>query len=216
MESPRLDEVLTRLAQLERKEAERVRRQRRLLSFGAALALVGTAAWAAVPHTFAIDTPALAAQVNANFTDLDTRLIALDSSLQALNAAVVARVPTGTIALFGGGTCPAGWTEFTPARGRALVGLPQGGTQQGTVGTALTNLANPVHSHEWSSLDFNLIWFSYDAAGNPVNVIDWGDGMDSNGSGTYPFSSDNGGRNFYTSRSSSNFPYIQLLLCSRN
>ena len=38
------------------------------------------------------------------------------------------------------GSCPTGWSEYTAARGRAVVGTPSGGTNAGTVGTALTNL----------------------------------------------------------------------------
>lgn len=48
-------------------------------------------------------------------------------------------VSTPMIALFNG-PCPTGWTEFTAAAGRALVGLPAGGTLAGTVGSALTDL----------------------------------------------------------------------------
>lgn len=48
-------------------------------------------------------------------------------------------VPTGGIMMFNG-ACPTGWSEYTAARGRALVGVPSGGTVEGTVGSALTNL----------------------------------------------------------------------------
>jgi hypothetical protein len=63
-------------------------------------------------------------------------------------------VPAGLLA-FTTGTCPSGWAEYTPARGRYLVGLPVGGTNGGTVGTALTPVENRpagVHSHTGSSL----------------------------------------------------------------
>lgn len=57
-----------------------------------------------------------------------------------------AGVPSGMIA-FSASTCPTGWSEYTSARGRVIVGLPSGGTSEGTVGTALTNLQNKTHTH---------------------------------------------------------------------
>ncbi|MBU1500158.1 hypothetical protein KKE48_04810, partial [Patescibacteria group bacterium] len=59
---------------------------------------------------------------------------------------------SGMIAPFAG-ACPTGWTEYTAARGRTVVGTPLSGTNAGTVGTALTNLGTrtitnvPSHSH---------------------------------------------------------------------
>jgi hypothetical protein len=35
--------------------------------------------------------------------------------------------------------CPAGWSEVTVLRGRAVVGLPASGAVNATVGTALPN-----------------------------------------------------------------------------
>ncbi|KKU95054.1 MAG: LPXTG-motif cell wall anchor domain protein, partial [Candidatus Gottesmanbacteria bacterium GW2011_GWA1_48_13] len=43
--------------------------------------------------------------------------------------------------------CPSGWTEYTAARGRTVVGTPASGTIAGTVGTALTDLEDRTHSH---------------------------------------------------------------------
>jgi len=55
--------------------------------------------------------------------------------------------PSGLIAYFTG-SCPSGWSEYTSARGRYIVGTPSGGTGQGTAGTALTNQENrPVGQH---------------------------------------------------------------------
>ena len=48
-------------------------------------------------------------------------------------------VPATMIGFFPG-DCPTGWTEYTSARGRFIVGVPSGGTVEGTVGSALTNL----------------------------------------------------------------------------
>jgi microcystin-dependent protein len=53
--------------------------------------------------------------------------------------------PSGLVGFFMGGVCPSGWSEITAARGRVIVGLPAGGTNQGTHGTALSNVgANNV------------------------------------------------------------------------
>jgi len=48
-------------------------------------------------------------------------------------------IPAGVI-VFTAGACPTGFTEYTAAQGFAIVGLPSGGTAEGTVGTAWTNL----------------------------------------------------------------------------
>jgi hypothetical protein len=45
-------------------------------------------------------------------------------------------VPSGMIGFFVA-DCPPGWTEFTTAQGRAIVGLPAGGQSGATVGDAL-------------------------------------------------------------------------------
>lgn len=52
------------------------------------------------------------------------------------------------------GTCPPGWSTFTAAQGRVIVGLVSGGTNAATVGTALSNLENrPVGQHVHSVTD---------------------------------------------------------------
>ena len=71
--------------------------------------------------------------------------------------AIGARVEAAYTPLFPGAilfsntsTCPAGWTEFTSARGASIVGLVSGGTLNTLVGTALTNLENRAvgqHTH---------------------------------------------------------------------
>ncbi len=50
-------------------------------------------------------------------------------------------LPSWMIAFFPG-DCPNGWTEYTTLQGRYVVGLPNGGTSEGSVGTALTNNEN--------------------------------------------------------------------------
>lgn len=55
-------------------------------------------------------------------------------------------LPSGTMVL-SIAACPGGFTEYTNARGFYLVGMPSGGTAAGTVGSAMTNLADAAHSH---------------------------------------------------------------------
>ncbi|MBI5743149.1 MAG: hypothetical protein HY952_01235 [Elusimicrobia bacterium] len=54
-------------------------------------------------------------------------------------------VPIGAIALFDG-ACPTDWTELAAAQGRYLVGNPSGGALSGTLGTAMTNLADASYT----------------------------------------------------------------------
>ena len=51
--------------------------------------LLSSAAFAAVPHTFTAGTPARAADVNANFTDLDNRLTAVENQVAEIGAVSV-------------------------------------------------------------------------------------------------------------------------------
>lgn len=55
---------------------------------------------------------------------------------------------SGMISAFNG-SCPTGWTEYTAARGRTVVGTPASGTNAGTVGTALTDLEDKTHTHQY-------------------------------------------------------------------
>ena len=55
--------------------------------------------------------------------------------------------PTGEVASFDLANCPAGWSEMTEARGRAIVGRPTNGTLRGTVGEALGDLEDRAHAH---------------------------------------------------------------------
>lgn len=63
---------------------------------------------------------------------------------------VDAVAPAGAVMFFNLAACPAGWTEYTEARGRYLVGLPAGGTPGLNQGQALSsgeNRAVGVHQH---------------------------------------------------------------------
>lgn len=54
---------------------------------------------------------------------------------------------TNLVAYTSAGSALSGWTEYTAARGLFIVALVSGGTNLGTVGTALTNQQNVSHSH---------------------------------------------------------------------
>ena len=47
--------------------------------------------------------------------------------------------PAGAVMFFATATCPAGFSEYAPAQGRYVVGLPPGGTLEKTDGTALAD-----------------------------------------------------------------------------
>ena len=59
--------------------------------------------------------------------------------------------PAGMVMFYNASTtCPTGWTEYTEARGRYVVGLPSGGTVTATSGAALSNIENRAvgqHTH---------------------------------------------------------------------
>lgn len=66
-----------------------------------------------------------------------------------LATALAVSVPSKTIVFWNDtvANIPAGWGEYTAARGRVIVGMPSGGTLAGTVGSALTNLQDLTHTH---------------------------------------------------------------------
>jgi len=75
-------------------------------------------------------------------------------------------IPSNLVAYRASGqSTPSGWSEYTSARGRMIVGLPSGGTDGGTVGTALTDTQDkrkagghvhtgPSHTHSISLLNW--------------------------------------------------------------
>jgi hypothetical protein len=126
-------------------------------------------------------------------------------------------IPLGTIAFFNLDECPPGWSEYVPARGRAIVGLAQSGTLGGTYGAPLSNLEDRTHQHHysnssatsssgshnhiWSSIQSaggSIQWSSYTAGGNPVLAFSWTNGIGNEGSGIYPMAAQPNDT-FYTS-----------------
>jgi hypothetical protein len=53
----------------------------------------------------------------------------------------------GTVMFFDLTVCPAGWSEYLPARGRTIVGAPAGGESGWSTGTPLANVELRQHSH---------------------------------------------------------------------
>lgn len=129
-----------------------------------------------------------------------TYLASLDgSALTTLNGSNIASgtvpaayggVPAGLIAFSVNGSCPTGWAEYTSARGRVIVGLPLGGTNAGTVGSAYTNVENRTHTHTISGSTRDI------QAGTGQSVLD---GLTSPSGAT-----------------SATPPYIQLIACEKS
>lgn len=202
-----LESLQARLEVLER------RRRTRWTVLGVAAALLTSLAIAQPMSliTFTSNRPALASEINANFTYLDNRITALNSQL----------VPAGTVAFFAAATCPASWSEYTPARGRVVVALQAGGAVGGTQGTAYTNLESRQHLHQWSSFTgggtAGREWFSYDITGAQTLVIDWSDGFTTTGSGNFALGvNTTAALNLYTANTNATPPTIQLLACRKN
>ncbi len=126
-------------------------------------------------------------------------------------------VPSGMVMYTVSATCPSGWTEFTAARGRYIVGVPSEGTVSSTVGTALSNSEDRAvgqHSHTASDSGH-----THSMAGGWQSVAQ---GVDNSVlyyyQGSHP--------NTYTGYASitvnasgttagTNAPYIQLLACRK-
>jgi hypothetical protein len=68
--------------------------------------------------------------------------------LKAVGA--LAEVPSGAVMFFNLPACPSGWSELVAAQGRAIVGLPTGGTLAGAVGDGQSDLEDRSHSHDVS------------------------------------------------------------------
>jgi hypothetical protein len=124
-------------------------------------------------------------------------------------------VPAGTVIFYDGSSCPSGWTEFTSARGRVVVGLPSGGTLDGTVGTALTDLQIPTHRHD---LPFHVNpsnpYFTYEISpAPPTGSSALANRWTPTTQGQYAY--DTRAR-VSTLDNTSTIPYIQLLVCKKS
>jgi hypothetical protein len=82
-------------------------------------------------------------------------------------------VPSGLIA-YVTGSCPTGWSEYTAARGRYVVGTPSGGTGEGTQGTALSNQEDRdvgQHTHTFSGSALGTHNHTQSAHDHVFNVV---------------------------------------------
>jgi hypothetical protein len=177
--------------------------------------------------------PGLEIRVNA-----DTPPIKVNSSTRVnnLNAdrvdgkhASQLAVPSGAVMFFDLTSCPGGWTEYTPARGRTIVGLNVGGNLHWTKGTALSNLQWPTaaaHQHAWSIYyTTGKSWKTWAGDGNLKLLVDYGSPPRNDGTTiTYalaPHSTHVGSDQvYYTAQPDNpitvNMPYVQLLGCKKN
>lgn len=157
-----------------------------------------------------------------------------------------ASVPIGAVMWFDADVCPPGWSPYAPAMGRAIVGTSTNGTVGGVVGDSLDDLENQTHSHEvdvertTTNVDqHNHVWARYTSSeswysGDGQFMINWGNGLDAAGVGTYPIAVEFANRNVAYSTSGDShahtvdpdqvdssegngaLPYVQLLACRAN
>jgi len=169
------------------------------------------------------------------------------------------RVPSGTMLHFELSQCPSGWSAANGVGGRAVVGRPSpGSVLGGTVWVALldqqvtTHRSHPVdmsgttgghgtlvsaHRHAWSHRSGGT-YTSFKEDGASVTTTTWSNGMDSDGSGNYPYIGRDNVSSYTETVESSNsdahrhdldlgtvytqnapdghLPYLQLLLCEKD
>jgi len=135
------------------------------------------------------------------------------------------------------GACPAGWSEYTAARGRYVVGVPSGGTVEATVGTALSDkenrdVAQHTHSLSYNSAHTHTVdlthyhsmypWSSSSvlAASGSVTLSSFGPTTQYASVETPAWSLQDAGETIQTQAAGTwtgtNAPYIQLRLCVKN
>jgi excisionase family DNA binding protein len=139
-------------------------------------------------------------------------------------------VPPGAVMFFNLTTCPGGWAEVTSARGRAMVGMPAGGTLGGTIGSPLGNLEDRPHSHwiehahgfdSWTeqthitgSTGRNA--FGYNDTGCFVTDTNADEVTGQNHNHHYSGSTGGASRQWADNNFTSNvMPYFQLLVCQK-
>jgi len=136
-------------------------------------------------------------------TDTQVRGITAQRLSQAISE-LADSSPTGLIAFFTN-SCPSGWTEYTAARGRYIVGTPSGGSATATAGTALTDEENRPIGQHFHAINVGAGNMNTHHADNNVTGGLGGGGGSVNNVVT------NAGNIADT-----NMPYIQLFCCSKD
>lgn len=144
--------------------------------------------------------------------------VTIDGDL-TVGGTVSGSIPAGMVMFSSTGSCPTGWAEYTDARGRYIVGLVSGGTNEGTVGTALTNTENrPVGQHTHSVTDPGHVHTvpRVTATGGGTTTFERNQSATTTanvntGSATTGITIDNAG-----SVAGTNAPYIQLIACEKS
>lgn len=147
-----LSEQVKRLESELANDRQRRRLRNRLLLAALVAVPMVTNALPAVPYVFSAGEVVSATKMNDNFAHLvdgvslvQTNHGALQDTVDQLDADVV---PAGALVFFATSVCPTGWSPFSAAAGRALVGMPSGGQIAGTSGTPLTDVESRTHTHE--------------------------------------------------------------------
>ena len=133
-----------------------------------------------------------------------------------------ATAPSGAVMYFDTPNCPSGWTLYSAAYGRYIVGIPNGtGARGATVGTALSNVENrPTGQHTHAVNDpghTHIVDYDTDQLANVGNTI----------GGTHQVGVNDGhatSQSAFTgitiadagSVAGTNAPYIQLLVCRKD
>lgn len=129
-------------------------------------------------------------------------------------------VPSGLIAFSVNGTCPSGWTEYTTARGRYIVGLVSGGTNGATVGTSLSNSedrATGQHTHGVTDPGHTHAYYVAGGSASQVYFAEQGFSDTSTFSSTAMRSATTGiSINNAGSVAGTNAPYVQLIACQKS
>jgi hypothetical protein len=126
--------------------------------------------------------------------------------------------PAGAVMFFDLPSCPAGWSEFTQARGRYVVGLTAGGTLRGTSGTPLNDQeARPVGEHSHSGM-FNHVHAInvVVGTGTAVSGVLFGSGANAAFVQTAAPVPDTFFTNNAGSVAGTNAPYVQLRACRKS
>jgi hypothetical protein len=150
------------------------------------------------------------------------------------------------VVTFDRANCPSGWSRFTKATGRVIVGARPGGTVGAVVGTGLGDKEVRMHQHSVNIPGFQAgtagshnhlaMVFTEDgtwSAGNGAALVSSTTGMDYSGSGFYYVGISSGPAVVYTanagthghlvdpprrwsSKAWNQVPYVQLTFCKKD